>query len=65
MFGFLMENETPLVGDPGSIANDPLPQPMNHHHNPAILNSSVHQPGNAVGFHAIVEDMPPKELFDP
>lgn len=67
MFGALVENEASLVGSPGqSVANSPPPQPANHHHSSMVLNSSQHQPGNAVGnFHAIVEDLPPKELFDP
>ena len=65
MFGALVENEASLVVEPGSVSNGPPPQPVNHHHNPAILNSSQHQPGNAVAFHAIVEDLPPTELIDP
>ena len=55
-----------LVGIPGSVANDPPPpQPMNHHHNPAVLNSSQHQPGNGEAFHGIVEEAPPEELTGP
>jgi hypothetical protein len=38
---------------------------MNHHHNPVILGSSQHQPGNGEAFHGVVEDLPPEELFGP
>ena len=66
MFGVLMENEPSLVGVPGSVANGPPPQPMNHHHNPVVLHSSgQHQPYNAMASHALIEDLPPPELCDP
>ena len=66
MFGALMESEASLVVDPGSVDNIPPPQAVNHHHNPANLSSSQQHPGNAIALHAaIVEDLPPEELFNP
>ena len=68
MFGALAEHQKPLVlpivPAPGPVPNFTRPQNVNNHQNPAIVNASVHQLGNALAFHALAEDLPPRELFD-
>ena len=68
MFGALAEHQEPLVLPivpvPGPVPNFARPQNVNNHQNPAVVNASVHQPGNALAFHALAEDAPPRELFD-
>ena len=62
-----MESEALLVGigvPPGPVANYPVVQNGVAFHNPAVITTSVHQPGAILAFHAIAEAMQPEELCD-